>query len=93
VWFYFLGFKPLGELPTNIGRIDAVWKLPDMNIVTEIKYSVDQPLDKLLDKASKQTHNRKYYETFFDEPGKIVLVSIAFSGREPGCRIETLDNE
>ncbi|MDR1594428.1 MAG: ATP-binding protein, partial [Prevotellaceae bacterium] len=92
VWFYFLGFKPLGELSTNIGRIDAVWKLPGMNIVTEIKYSVDQPLDKLLDKASNQTRDRKYYEAFFDAPGKIVLVSIAFSGREPGCRIETLDN-
>ncbi|MDR1593063.1 MAG: ATP-binding protein, partial [Prevotellaceae bacterium] len=91
-WFYFLGFKPLGELSTNIGRIDAVWKVPGMNIVTEIKYSLDQPLDKLLDKASKQTHDRKYYEAFFDEPAKIVLVSIAFSGREPGCRIETLDN-
>ncbi|MDR1583528.1 MAG: ATP-binding protein [Prevotellaceae bacterium] len=89
-WFYFLGFKPLGELSTNIGRIDAVWKLPDMNIITEIKYSVDQPLNKLLDKASNQTHDRKYYEAFFDEPGKIVLVSIAFSGREVGCRIETI---
>jgi hypothetical protein len=31
---------------TFIGRIDAVWKLPDMHIVTETKYSVEQPLDK-----------------------------------------------
>jgi hypothetical protein len=93
VWFYFLGFKPLGELPTHTGRIDVVWKLPGINIITEIKYSVNQPLAKLLAKASGQIRARKYYEACMEDPGKIILVSIAISGREPGCRIETLTDE
>jgi hypothetical protein len=92
VWLHFLGFKPLGELSTNIGRIDAVWKLPDVMVVAEVKYSTDQPLDKLLDKAAKQIHDRKYYEAYFSETNKIILVSIAFSGKEIGCRMETIIN-
>jgi hypothetical protein len=90
-WFHFLGFKPMGEISTNIGRIDMVWKLPGMNIVTEIKYSVDKKLDTLLDKATNQIYDRKYFEAYFDEPGKIVIVSIAFSGREAGCIIKTIE--
>jgi hypothetical protein len=93
VWFYFLGFKPLGELPTNTGRIDMVWKIPGMTVITEIKYSVDKKLDTLLNEATGQIHDRKYYEAFLDESGKITLVAIAFSGREAGCRIETVEQD
>jgi hypothetical protein len=91
VWFHFLGFKPQGEVSTNIGRIDMVWKLPGMTIIVEIKYSVDKTLDLLLNEATKQIYDRKYYEAYLDEPGKIVLVAIAFSGREIGCRIKTVE--
>jgi hypothetical protein len=91
VWLHFLGFKPRGESPTNIGRIDAVWKLPDMTVVAEIKYSAKKSLKRLLNEATKQIHDRKYYEAYLDEPGKIVLVSIAFSGREIGCRMKTIE--
>jgi hypothetical protein len=90
-WFHFLGFKPLGEISTNIGRIDMVWKLPDMTFVAEIKYSAKKKLDTLLNEATNQIYDRKYFEAYFDEPGKIVLVSIAFSGREVGCIIKTVE--
>jgi hypothetical protein len=93
VWLHFLGFKPQGEISTNIGRIDAVWKLADMTVIAEVKYSAKKSfLGRLLNKASKQIRDRKYYEAYRNEPDKIVLVSIAFSGRQVGCRIETLDN-
>ncbi|MDR1129493.1 MAG: ATP-binding protein [Prevotellaceae bacterium] len=93
VWLHFMGFKPQGEISTNIGRIDAVWKLPDMTVIAEVKYSAKKSfLGRLLSKASKQIHDRKYYDAYRNEPGKIVLVSIAFSGREIGCRIEMLNN-
>jgi hypothetical protein len=91
VWFYFLGFKPQGEISTNIGQIDMVWKLPGMTIVAEVKYSVEKKLDTLLDEATKQICDRKYYEAYFAETGRIILVSIAFSGREIGCRIKTVE--
>jgi Holliday junction resolvase-like predicted endonuclease len=90
VWLYFLGFKVQAEQPTNIGRIDAVWKLPDVTVIAEVKYSADKPLDQLLDEAAKQIHDRKYYEAYFSETSKIILVSIAFSGKEIGCRLETI---
>jgi hypothetical protein len=48
VWLHFQGFKPRGEQPTNIGRIDVVWKLPDMTVIAEIKYSVKKSLKRLL---------------------------------------------
>jgi hypothetical protein len=93
VWLHFLGFKPQGEVSTNIGRIDAVWKLPEMTVIAEVKYSTKKSfLGRLLHKASKQIHDRKYYEAWHNDPGKIILVSIAFSGREVGCRIEILNN-
>jgi hypothetical protein len=92
VWLYFLGFRAQGELSTNIGRIDAAWTLPDATVVAEVKHSVGKPLDKLLDEASRQIRDRKYYEAFLDNSGKIILLAIAFSGREIGCRIETIDN-
>jgi Holliday junction resolvase-like predicted endonuclease len=90
VWLYFLGFKVQGEVSTNIGRIDAVWKLSEMIVVAEVKYSADKPLDKLLDEATKQIHDRKYYEAYLSETKKIILLSVAFAGKEIGCRMETL---
>jgi Holliday junction resolvase-like predicted endonuclease len=90
VWLYFLGFKVQGEVSTNIGRIDAVWKLSEMIVVAEVKYSADKSLDKLLDEATQQIHDRKYYEAYLTETKKIILLSVAFAGKEIGCRMETI---
>ena len=92
VWLYFLGFRVQSEISTNVGRIDAVWKLPEMIVVAEVKYSADKNLAALLDEASKQIHHRKYYEAYLSETNKIILLSVAFSGKEIGCRMETIDN-
>jgi hypothetical protein len=63
-------------------------------VVAEVKYSAARPLDKLLDEASGQIRDRKYYEAYLagagTGAGKIVLLSVAFSGREIGCRLETV---
>ncbi|MDR1484356.1 MAG: PD-(D/E)XK nuclease domain-containing protein, partial [Planctomycetaceae bacterium] len=92
VWLYFLGFKAQSEISTNIGRIDAVWKSSDVTVITEVKYSADQPLDKLLEEASKQIHDRKYYEAYLSETNKIILLSVAFAGKEICCRMEAINN-
>ena len=92
VWLYFLGFKVQGEPSTNLGRIDAVLKLPDMTVVAEVKYDAKKPLAKLLDEAAQQIHDRKYYEIYLSETNKIILLSIAFSGKKIGCRMETIQN-
>lgn len=93
VWAYFMGFKAQGELPTNIGRIDLVWQLPDTTVVSEIKYHADKKLDKLLDEAMNQISDRRYYEAYLACSKKIILMGVAFSGKEIGCRIESVDYE
>jgi hypothetical protein len=35
----------------------------------------------------KQIHDKKYYEKYKDKGKKIVLLSLAFSGKEVGCRM------
>jgi hypothetical protein len=78
-----------GEISTNIGRIDAVWELPGITVVAEVKYSADRPLDKVLDEAAGQIRDRKYYESYLADGKQIIFLSIAFSGKEIGCRMET----
>jgi hypothetical protein len=89
VWLYFLGFKAQGEISTNIGRIDAAWELPGITVIAEVKYSADRPLDKLLDEAAAQIRDRKYYEPYLADGKQIILLAIAFSGKEIGCRMDT----
>jgi hypothetical protein len=88
VWLYFMGFKAQGEMPTNIGRIDAVWQLPDITVIAEVKYDAKRPLKKLLDEAMTQIHDKKYYEACHDK--KIILLGVAFSGKEIACRMENI---
>ena len=91
VWLYFLGFKVQGEISTNLGRIDAVWQLPDMAVVAEVKYRAKRSLEKLLREAMSQIHDRKYYEAYAGK--KVVLLAVAFTGREIGCKMKTMNNE
>jgi hypothetical protein len=83
-----MGFKVQGEISTNIGRIDAVWQLPEMTVVTEVKYSAQRSLEKLLDEAMSQIRDKKYYEAYVDK--KIVLLAVAFAENEIGCRMESI---
>jgi hypothetical protein len=73
---------------TNIGRIDAVWQQPDLTVVTEIKFHADKKLDTLLDEAMTQIRDRRYYERYLDK--KVVLMGVAFTGKETACRLENI---
>jgi Holliday junction resolvase-like predicted endonuclease len=91
----FLGFQVQGEVATNIGAIDAVWKQNSLTAVIEIKYSHEKSSEKLLDEAMNQIKDKKYYEAHLDKP--IVLLAIAFAAgqnkdrlTEIACRFEKI---
>ncbi|GHT43544.1 ATPase AAA [Bacteroidia bacterium] len=88
VWMTLLGFNIQSERLTDSGRMDAVLLQDEVAIVAELKYHATTKLDTLLDQAIAQIRKKRYYEQFFDR--KIILLGIAFSGKEVGCRIESL---
>jgi hypothetical protein len=88
VWMTLLGFNIQSEKPTNRGRMDAVLLQEDVAIVAELKYHATTQLDTLLDQAIAQIREKRYYEQFLDR--KIILLGLAFSGKEVSCRIEPL---
>jgi hypothetical protein len=90
LWLRLLGFELIGEMPTNIGRIDAVWFFPGHAIVVEVK---SQPkkgsISGLLNAAIKQIRKKRYYERFLGER-QVSLLGVAFAGDDIGCRMETI---
>jgi hypothetical protein len=89
LWMKLLGFDIQGEVMTNIGRIDAVWHQPGVTVVAEIKYHAKKSIDSLLDDAMTQIRNRRYYEAYLDR--KVILMAVAFAGKDIGCRMETVN--
>jgi hypothetical protein len=85
VWMTLLGFDIQSEKPTNRGRMDAVLLQPGLAVVAELKYHATTKIDALLDQAIAQIREKRYYEQFLDR--KVILLGIAFSGKEVGCRI------
>jgi hypothetical protein len=85
VWMKMLGFDPQGEVMTNAGRIDAVLHHGDLTVIAEIKYSAKRGAERLLNEAIKQIRDRQYYEKYSDR--KVVLMAVAFAGKEVKCRI------
>jgi hypothetical protein len=81
-----LGFDVHGQIMTNIGRIDAVWHQVELTVVAEIKYGVGKEIDSLLDEAMTQISDRRYYDKYLDR--KVLLLGIAFTGKEIKCRME-----
>jgi hypothetical protein len=88
IWMRLLGFKIRAEEPNNLGCSDAVWEQPDLTVVAEVKYHAEKKIDTLLGEALKQIHERRYYNKY---SGKVLLLGIAFSGRQTGCRMEKLN--
>jgi hypothetical protein len=88
VWMTLLGFDIQSEKPTNRGRMDAVLLQPGLAVVAELKYHATTKINTLLNNAIAQIREKRYYEQFIDR--KIILLGIAFSGKEVGCRIETV---
>ncbi|GHT49903.1 hypothetical protein FACS189440_16390 [Bacteroidia bacterium] len=91
LWLKMLGFDVQGEVLTNTGRMDAVWHQPELTVVAEIKYHAKKKLNTLLNEAITQINDRKYYEKYLHH--KVILMAVAFSGREAGCRMMELTND
>jgi hypothetical protein len=83
-----LGFKIQSEKITDKGRMDAVLEQDRVVIVVEFKYHATTKIDTLLNNAIAQIREKRYYEPYLDK--KVILLGIAFSGKEVGCRIETV---
>jgi hypothetical protein len=88
IWMRLLGFKIQGEKPNNRGRADAVWEQPGLTVVAELKYHAEKKIETLLNEAMAQIHDRRYYNRYL---GKVILLGIAFSEKEVGCRMEEME--
>ena len=88
IWMRLLGFQVRAEEHNNLGRSDAVWEQPGITVVAEVKYHAEASIDTLLSDAIGQIHKRRYYNKYL---GKVLLLGVAFSGKQPGCRMEIRD--
>ena len=87
LWLKLLGFDITGEITTNIGSIDAVWKFPGHVVVAEVKCQVKKGrMTTLLSKAIRQIETKRYYERFMGEE-KVSLLAVVFAAKEIGCRM------
>jgi hypothetical protein len=86
VWMTMLGFNIQSEKSTNRGRIDAVLQQDEVAIVAELKYNATTKIDTLLNQAIAQIREKRYYKPFLDR--KVIILGIAFSGKDVSCRIE-----
>jgi hypothetical protein len=57
-----------------------------LTVVAELKYHADKPVESLLNEAMKQIRDRRYYEKYLDR--KVMLMGVAFTGKEVACRME-----
>ncbi|GHT79455.1 ATPase AAA [Bacteroidia bacterium] len=92
IWMTLLGFNIQSEKLTNRGRIDAVIQHNGTVIVAELKYHASTKLNTLLNQAIAQIREKRYYESFISSghEKKVILLGIAFSGKEVDCRIVPL---
>jgi hypothetical protein len=88
VWLNLLGFEVIAELPTDKGRIDAVWTWEDRIVIAEIKYSGKGSCETLLDAALAQIKKNRYHERYAGENRRIAFLGVAFAGKKIGCRME-----
>jgi hypothetical protein len=92
-WFNGLGFKSEGEIQTNKGQMDIVFKHDDLIAIVECKFSkinkkTKKPIksfENMLTTAFKQIETNKYYEKFPDD--EIVKIAVAFTGKEVKTKI------
>jgi hypothetical protein len=55
-------------------------------VIAEIKYHAKKSVNALLREAMKQINDRRYYNQY---TGKVILLGIAFSGKNAGCRMKS----
>jgi hypothetical protein len=82
-----LGFNIRSEVAVENGRVDAVWEQPELTVVAELKYHATKTPATLLREALKQIRDKRYYEPF---TGRVVLLGVAFTGKEVKCKVEEL---
>jgi hypothetical protein len=87
IWLRLIGFEVRGEESNNLGRSDIVWEQPNIAVVAEIKYSPKKKINTLLKEAMTQIHEKRYYNRY---TGKVLLLGIAFSGKNIGCKMEVV---
>ncbi len=71
-----MGADIIGEVSSNIGRIDAVLTTPEDIYIIELKF------DLTADKAIEQIRENKYYEPYLGSNKKIHLLGIDSSTQE-----------
>jgi hypothetical protein len=87
MWMRIIGFEIHSEVSNNLGSADIVWEQQGITVVAEIKYHAKKKIKSLLKAAMKQIYDRRYYNRY---SGKIILLGIAFSGKNVGCKLEEL---
>ncbi len=70
---YGMGFDPLSERATNMGRIDVVLKIPKTTYILELK------LNNSADKALKQIYAKQYFKPYTHKGKQIVIIGANFS--------------
>ena len=93
LWLNLLGFEVISELPTDKGRIDAVWTWEDRVVIAEIKYSGKGSCESLLNAALAQIKKNCYYERYAGDNRRIAFLAVAFAGKKIACRIEEYKND
>jgi hypothetical protein len=85
-----LGFQKLqAEVSVAGGSIDLLQTQPDGTvIIMEIKYHAGKKVESLLKAAFKQIYDKRYYNPYINT--RVVLLGIAFTGKDVGCRFEEL---
>jgi hypothetical protein len=91
LWLNLLGFKVDAEVPTDKGRLDAVWAWGDRVVIAEVKYSAEETPDALIEKAFAQIRARRYHERYAGEGKRITLLAVAFAGKEIACSMEEVN--
>ncbi|MDR3366778.1 MAG: ATP-binding protein [Prevotellaceae bacterium] len=90
LWLNLLGFKVEAEISTDKGRIDAVWTWGDRVVIAEVKYSIQKKAEPLVEKAFAQLLDRRYHERYAGEGKRILLLAVAFAGKEVACSMKEL---
>jgi len=73
---YGMGFHPLSERSTNVGRIDVVLEVSNTTYIMELK------LDGSSDAALKQIHDKGYWKPYAHKGKQIVIMGANFSSRD-----------
>ena len=73
---YGMGFEPISERSTNLGRIDVVLEIPKITYILELK------LDSNPEKALDQIRKKEYFGPYTHKGKEIAIVGANFSSEK-----------